>query len=416
MSDIFISYARSDRSEAGKLARAFEKLGWSVWWDRDIPAGKAYDDWIEDELDRARCVVVLWSRRSVRKRWVRTEAEEGISRDVLVPILLEDDIKIPLAYRRIQAASLRTWDGDPNSAAFQKIVASVSLILGPPMGAHEPGSTPLRDAATILETKGPPTSQRLSLDLADGIAVEFVSISPGKFKMGSENGREDERPVRTIEVTRGFDLGKYPVTQEQWETVTGDNPSRFKTSPQHPVEQVSWDDVQGFLTRLNQRNDGYEYRLPTEAEWEYAARAGTSGDYAGDLDEMAWYADNSGKERIDAAAIWEKDRGNYYSRLIENDCQTHRVGERQPNGWRLYDMHGNVWEWVRDVYQQDYYSTRPDPDRAPPGPEAKPGSARVVRGGSWSSSAGLCGSACRHRGRPGFGGIDLGFRLSRQKL
>src|SRR5437667_5221339 len=114
-------------------------------------------------------------------------------------------------------------------------------------------------------------------------------------------------------------MGKYEVTQAQWESVMERNPSRFRGADR-PVEQVSWNDVQQFLQKLNARGDGYRYRLPAEAEWEYAARAGTSGPYAGNLDAMAWYEQNSGK-------------------------QTHPVGQKQPNAWGLYDMHGNVWEW-----------------------------------------------------------------------
>ncbi|MEE8583520.1 MAG: formylglycine-generating enzyme family protein, partial [Acidobacteriota bacterium] len=140
-----------------------------------------------------------------------------------------------------------------------------------------------------------------------------------------------------------------------------------------------------FLGKLNRRSDGFEYRLPTEAEWEYAARAGTTGDYAGNLDEVGWYEANSGNE-------------------------THPVGEKKPNAWGLYDMHGNVWEWVHDWFS--HYGSRPNPDTDPAGPAS--GSNRVIRGGGWSTPAQYCRSADRNGNWPGNRNSALGFRLLRQ--
>src|SRR6185295_12837821 len=129
--------------------------------------------------------------------------------------------------------------------------------------------------------------------------------------------------VHKVRITRQFEIGKYEVTQEQWQAVMGDNPSNFKGA-NLPVEKVSWNDAQDFLLKLNAR-DGYTYRLPTEAEWEYACRAGSMGDFAGELDDVAWYDKNSGSK-------------------------THPVGQKRPNVWGLYDMHGNVSEWCSDWY------------------------------------------------------------------
>ena len=216
---------------------------------------------------------------------------------------------------------------------------------------------------------------------------EFVKIRPGEFDMGSDKGgASDEKPVRRVRISKPFQMGKYEVTQEQWEAVMGDNPSGFEGA-RRPVENVSWGDVQEFIGKLNQRNDGFEYRLPTEAEWEYAARAGTTGDYAGNLDEMGWYGANSGNE-------------------------THPVGEKKPNAWGLYDMQGNVFEWVQDWYDSEYYGSRPNPDTDPTGPAS--GSLRVVRGGTWSYPAQYCRSAYRFRDRPGYRFNALGFRFLRQ--
>ena len=152
--------------------------------------------------------------------------------------------------------------------------------------------------------------------------IEFVKIVPGEFTMGCSEGDEqcdaDEKPAHRVQITKSFEIGKYELTQAQWRTVMGTNPSTIK-GDNRPVETVTKLDAQDFLDRLSMRSDGYRYRLPTEAEWEYAARAGTTGPYAGSLNEIAWYAANSGDE-------------------------THPVGQKKPNAWGLYDMEGNVRE------------------------------------------------------------------------
>ena len=137
MSDIFLSYASTDRETAHKFADALEGLGWSVWWDREIPPGKTFDQVIEEELNSARCVMVLWSTESVRSRWVRTEASAAMDRECLVPVLI-DTVAIPLEFKRIQAAALMDWDGDTANPDFQRLVQAVRQMLGQgqPIGQH----------------------------------------------------------------------------------------------------------------------------------------------------------------------------------------------------------------------------------------------------------------------------------------
>src|SRR5205085_11681819 len=148
-----------------------------------------------------------------------------------------------------------------------------------------PTSTP---GSTVGNTTGAARPAGRAQQMQSRAGVEFVWIPAGSFMMGSENGGSDEKPVHRVMISEGFYMGKYEVTQAQWQAVMGNNPSRFK-GDNLPVETVSWDDAVSFIAKLNAQNDGYTYRLPTEAEWEYAARAGTTGDYAGDLDAMAWY-------------------------------------------------------------------------------------------------------------------------------
>jgi formylglycine-generating enzyme required for sulfatase activity len=224
---------------------------------------------------------------------------------------------------------------------------------------------------------------------ANSIGMEFVLIPAGKVSYaweGKDEFGEDIRQ-RTVTISKPFYLGKFEVTQEQWVAVMGEgsNPSKFKGRT-NPVEQVSWDDVQVFIQKLNQKEGGNKYRLPTEAEWEHAARAGTTTEYfLGDdpaaLSQYAWFSENS-------------------------QGTIHPVGEKKPNPWGLYDIYGNVWEWVADWYGDYRAGTVADPT----GPDS--GSTRVVRGGSWSGTAETCRSAGRNRGVPGFRGGSLGFRLA----
>ncbi len=206
----------------------------------------------------------------------------------------------------------------------------------------------------------------------------------GSFMMGSANGESNEKPVHQVTISQPFYIGKYEVTQAQWQSVMGNIPSYFKDCGGNcPVEQVSWDDAQNFINKLNEGNDGFRYRLPTEAEWEYACRAGTTGDYAGDLDSMAWHSANSGSK-------------------------THLVGAKQPNGFGLYDMHGNVWEWCEDWYHSNYDGAPSDGSAWLSGGEQK---YRVLRGGSWVNLAAYLRSALRGLNTPVIRLSIVGFRL-----
>ena len=239
--------------------------------------------------------------------------------------------------------------------------------------------------------------------------IEFVWCPPGTFMMGTP-GDEEHEIQHQVTLTRGFWIGKYPVTQAQWLRVMGHNPSEFRGAGleapvenvswnvavhralQHcrleaPVENVSWNDAHAFCSAVS-RAEGIQLRLPTEAEWEYACRAGSTGPYCfdspyvGDLIDYAWFWENSGQT-------------------------THPVGQKKPNGWGIHDMHGNVWEWCWDWY--DRYPKGPTTD--PVGP--KDGSRRVNCGGGWGSDAGSsCRSASRAGHDPDLRFDDRGFRVA----
>ena len=199
--------------------------------------------------------------------------------------------------------------------------------------------------------------------------------------MGSTDGEKGEKPVRTVKISEGFWMGRHEVSQIQWFTEMGLNPSSFgECGSICPVDNVSWEDAQRFIERLNAKNDGFHYSLPTEAQWEYAARAGTTAAHAGNLDEMAWYGKNSGGT-------------------------THPVGTKKPNAFGLFDMHGNVWEWCDAWYGN--YSANAETD--PKGPLT--GTHRILRGGSWKDQASNARSAVRAWLPATTRYKDMGFRV-----
>ncbi len=228
------------------------------------------------------------------------------------------------------------------------------------------------------------------VDLGGGVTMKLVAIEPGRFMMGSPEaqGDDDERPQHEVTISKGFWLCQTEVTQAQWQAVMGSNPSHFQGDPNRPVEQVSWNDATEFCSRLSKKT-GMEFRLPTEAEWEYACRAGTTtrwsfGDDEAVLPDHAWFVLNSGGS-------------------------TKPVGTRKPNPWGLYDMHGNVWEWVSDWYGEYHPGTKVDPR----GPSS--GADRVLRGGSWDNLSSYCRSSNRGDYAPVGVAFTFGFRAARTR-
>jgi formylglycine-generating enzyme required for sulfatase activity len=244
------------------------------------------------------------------------------------------------------------------------------------------------------------------------MGMEFIKIPAGSFMMGTpdpacpaddpatkvneyENCMDavqiDERPFHKVAIGRDFHIGKFEVTQSEWEKVMGANPSGFpkerlgKDASRNPVENVSWNDIRKFIRKLNRMDRASVYRLPTEAEWEYACRAGTTGDFYGKpRDALMWFDRNSGHK-------------------------THAAGEAKPNAWGLYDMLGNVWEWCQDWYGKSYYANSPEAD--PQGLEK--GERRVIRGGGIYDWSDQCRIPFRCSGKPDDRCDTVGFRLVR---
>ena len=234
----------------------------------------------------------------------------------------------------------------------------------------------------------------IPVEFSNSIGMKFRLIPPGEFDMGSKE-YDDEQPIHRVKITKPFYLGVYPVTQGEYERIMGTNPSHFKGDPRLPVEQVSWEDAGNFVQRLSQQESARSYRLPSESEWEYACRAGTTTAY--------WFGDalNGDRANIDGNYPFGTDKKGPYRK------KTTVVDTFPANPFGLYDMHGNVWEWCIDWYDAEYYKRSPVED-----PVNKIESQyRVLRGGSWLYGAWNGRSAVRDRLSPTYPSLYIGLRV-----
>ncbi len=445
MPKIFISYRRKDTSYPTTMIYDFleAKFGReNLFMDVDtIPAGVDFRQYLHEAVRGCDVVLVVIGEewlvdRQGRRRiedahdFVRIEIEAALQRDIRVIPILVGDAAMPgaeelpesiqdLAFRHaVQVRPGRDLRGDidrlireleglppptpPRSVASSAEAPSPEPPGTPPVAedwGEESPSKPAQPPRTIpgppakeVTPSGRPPLQPAGEVITNSIGMKLVLIPAGEFLMGSPDSdsaaSKRERPQHRVRITRPFYLGVYPVTQEQYERVMGKNPSNFTGDLQRPVEQVSWEDATESCERLSKK-EGKTYQLPTEAEWEYACRAGSTtkwcfGDSDSQLGEYAWHRGNSGGT-------------------------THPVGEKEPNAWGLYDMHGSVWEWCADWYKEDYYSASPAID--PKGPD--PAGLRVLRGGSWDAHPGCSPSANPSRISPRPRHYGAGVRLAR---
>src|SRR5271157_301904 len=401
---VFICYSRKDKWKKEKVVNHLSVLGkqglLDVWDDQRIGAGQDWFAKIQEAMQRARVAILLISHNFLISNFILREElpkllerreKEGMK---IVPILLSYcdwqavDWLAAMQMRPDPEVPLESLRGGKVNSELTKIVREVrELLASPTPNGPDPASV----------TKPPDTDEQKrdggvrpewaadwgrdpfgawAAFQVGGVTQKLRWIPPGKFLMGSpdhEEGRwDDEGPQHEVAIESGFWMFETPCTQALWEAVMGQNPSHIR-GPTRPVEQVSWDDAQAFLTRIAAMVPGLRLGLPSEEQWEYACRAGSAAARYGDLDQIAWYSENSGGE-------------------------THPVALKQPNGWGLHDMLGNVWEWCADAYWE--YGTGKRGASAP----------RVIRGGSWSGVARVVRAACRGRNGPSFRFNDLGFR------
>ena len=380
MHEIFLSRSEKDSEKALKVINFLEDNKFSVFWDRKNPVGTNFDKFIAKKLAEAKCIVVLWSQNSLNSDYIRAETAIGVERDIYCPILI-DEVDPPFPYGKLHAAKLFDWDGKTPTDQIDELLQRVSNLTK----SNEPGQ--MGDQKHVPEEKHE--------TIYNSICMKFKRIPIGKFKMGSETGYDDEKPVHEVTVEMPFYLSIYPVTLYQWKSIMGSNPSPFNCYAM-PVVNVSWNDVQEFIKTINKKENTDKYRLPSEAEWEYVARAGKPtqydfGDDESELNKYAWYAENSGSR----APIRGDDPFYKYDYKDwdrnEWDGIIHPVGKKEPNTWGLYDMYGNIQEWVQDEFQNNYNGAPTDGSARENGGIGK----RVLRGGYWKDRSKHCRSADR---------------------
>ncbi len=409
LSDIFISYKREEQDEARQLAVALEKQGWSVWWDPKLRAGEYFDDVIEKALNEARCVIVMWSKRSAQSRYVKDEASYALDFDKLVPVAIEE-VHLPFRFRNIQTPQLIHWDGSDQFMAFKSLVGDIVAKLGQPTTAKLKQVLPAESQRKRVATAEPSGEDRVTgtvfqdtlKDSSKG--PEMVFIAGGKFQMGTDpemdsDGDEDEQPRH--EVTIGaFSIGKHEVTFAEYDTFANATNRELPEDEgwgrgRQPVINVSWQDAMAYTKWLSEQT-GKRYRLPTEAEWEYAARAGTDTNY--------WWGNDiqqQGKVWANCAGCGSQWDGK----------QTAPVGSFKPNVFGVYDMLGNALEWVQDCWH-DSYKGSPDDGSAWERAGGGACAGRMIRGGFWDGGPGDLRSAKRYMDSTVYRYNYLGFRLA----
>jgi formylglycine-generating enzyme required for sulfatase activity len=440
MTSVFISYRREDsRHQAGRLYdRLVAHFGSEqVFKDVDsIPLGLDFREVLTERV--AGCDVFIavigdaWlsiAGKSGTRRlddpgdFVRIEIEAALSRRIpVIPVLVGDSSvpqadELPESLRGLSFRNGLPVRPDPDfHNDMDRLIRGIEDVVSAlrersaPRGPRTQGSEDRKSAdekSSIEPRVRSSAAVKEPEQITNSIGMKLVLIPAGEFLMGSPDSdqyaRDDEKPQHQVQITRPFYLGVTQVTQGQYRGVTGENPSLFKGSDDLPVEKVSWNDAIAFCNKLSELeglkpyyqsgagvpSGGDGYRLPTEAEWEYACRAGTTtrysfGDDEASLAEFAWFdANSSGK--------------------------THPVGQKRPNTFGLYDMHGNVWEWCWDGFGKDFYRQSPVVDPAGP----LQASSRVIRGGGWVNVPRSARSASRGGPAPDYRISYLGFRLAR---
>ena len=396
--DIFICYSRSDRETADKLVGRLRAAGWSVFQDVNTRVGRRWHKEIERELHAARAVVVLWSDVSRDSDFVLEEAEYGKRKDILFPVFIER-VEYPYGFGRIQTADLVDWGGDGEHPGLEQLLQALTLHLD-----DAPGSEFAPAAAPKLHFPPPGTTFRDTLRCG-GEGPLMAVIPPGTFVMGSppdEPARSDgEGPQHTVRITQPFAIGVYAVTFDDYDRFACATGAALPEDEgwgraSRPVINVSWRDAQAYCAWLADQS-GQSYRLPSEAEWEYACRAGATTPF------------HFGARLSTALANFD---GNYTyngSAKGEYRVQTLPVGSFPPNAFGLYDMHGNAWEWCQDAWH-DSYKGAPQDGAAWEAESALP---RVLRGGSWGNDPRLCRAALRNGVPPDYRDDDVGFRVCR---
>jgi formylglycine-generating enzyme required for sulfatase activity len=427
MAEVFLSYTKADLPIAERVSAALRTAGLDVWWDDRLTPETSWDSVLEREISGAGSVVVLWTPRSVSSEWVRTEAHYGQDHGKLVPVMMED-CAVPLAFMLRQTLRLVEWQGDPACREWRKLLTWIADLAAAKPGngvSMQPSATTqpgrFHDVVGRLPS-GEPVVDGALVNAAtpaltafqDGQKLPVMRILPrGAFLLGSPESDPDraavEGPQCRVEIPVPFALGVYPLLVAEYQQVLGEPPPvpkenlqpprwlPWRTSkptasksvgpasdPTLPVTQISFVDAQEFVARLSKLS-GETYRIPSEAEWEYACRAGSRTRYnCGDSIDSS--------RALFAAAAGPRPPGGF-----------------RPNAFGLYDMHGNVREWTSDLWHESYQSTPLDGSPDLSGHSGM----RVVRGGAWCDEASLLRSPARMRATQQQRQAVIGVRVAR---
>lgn len=408
MADIFISYSQKNRAWVKRLVDALTAEGWTVWWDLNIHSGETFDEAIEHELKQVRCVVAVWSTNAVKSKWVRAEAAWAADHGKVVSIRIEDELELPLKFYHVHTESLVAWDGSRKADAFRKLVEDIRAVVGEPESvmadsgrASELASKPKQQGIAPPARGLEPLSSFRNPLRDGGESPEMVVIPTGEFWMGSDKDRDPdtgfrETPRHRVTIGKPFAMGKYAVTFDDYERfvrATGQSlPNDKGWGRGNRPAIVSWEQAVAYTEFLSSQN-GKRYRLPTEAEWEYAARAGTDTAY--------WWGDKVGKKNANCDGCGSKWANK----------QTAPVGSFDANPWCLHDTAGNVWEWVQDCWQDNYEGAPTDGSAWLEDAGCKYDQ-RVFRGGSWDCGTMYVRSAARGFSLMDFRYFTTGLRLA----
>ena len=379
--DVFLCHNSQDKPEVIKIARQLQQQGLKPWLDVwELPPGVSWQELLEEQIEQVKSAAVFVGSSGFgpwQKREMRAFLSEFVDRGCpVIPVLLENSPqkpKLPIFLKSLTWVDFRHAESKP----MGRLIWGITKIKPVDFDSLNERGQEVR-----LEAE---KAQSFVQDLGNGIKLEMISIPGGNFVMGSPDseGRNNEKPQHEVTVSP-FYMGKYPVTQAQYQQVMGYNPSHFKGNDR-PVEKVSWDEAVEFCQRLSKQTVK-EYRLPTEAEWEYACRAGKTTPY------------HFGE--------------NITDKLANYDCNvnaTTSVRQFLPNVFGLYDMHGNVWEWCQDDWHDNYQGAPTDGSAR--ALKLKYGKYKVVRGGSLASDPNFCRSAIRFRDSRDLRLRYIGFRV-----
>jgi formylglycine-generating enzyme required for sulfatase activity len=432
---LFCSYSRKDELLRGELEThlaTLKRQNLVTWYDRLLEPGSNWDKRIKEELDAADIIVLLVSPDFLDSNYCyETEVTRAIARHkagtaCVIPVLLRStdieglelfklmgypkglkpvmqwdyrdeawlDVVKGIRQAVTKLSQLRPASG---SLEFERSgFASRSAAL--PLHSFAFESVTVNQQGTVVQYQTG-EAQQWEEDLGNGVVLEMVSIPGGSFLMGSprnEEGRDDDESPQHRVTIAPFFIGKFPITQSQYQAVMGNNPSDFKEDGAHrPVENVSWNDAIAFCQKLSQKSKG-TYRLPSEAEWEYACRAGTTTPF------------HFGETITPNLVNYD---GNYtYGKALEGEYRekTIAVGHFPPNAFGLFDMHGNVWEWCADHWHPNYQGAPTNGNAWITGGDS---SLRLLRGGSWYCNPRNCRSAFRFRLSPDYCFRSFGFRV-----